>query len=295
MPKSSFPQLFSSIEGSVEVRFSDDAYISSIGIHSHNFIEFAYLAEGYGTEWINDETYSMKPGYFSIIYPWQTHAVQLDAKRPLKYYFTAISMDNFLGAGSVAVELKDLFLRMRPNTASRYYFEGADADVLRRAFTEMLAEYTTRNKWWELSVKARILDVLILFDRRYGGGCQPGRAPVNKSTQQTADILYYIYNNFKDDLSLGMLSEHFELSESYLSALIKSTLGLTFSDYLHNLRLMYACTLLVSTDMSVTDASYASGFQSYRNFVRFFRKQYGVSPMQFRQNNKGQEHMTLTE
>jgi AraC-like DNA-binding protein len=92
-----------------------------------------------------------------------------------------------------------------------------------------------------------------------------------------------------------MLAQYFDLSESYLSALIKSALGLTFSDYLHNLRLMYACTLLVSTDMSVTDISYASGFQSYRNFVRFFRKHYGVNPMQFRKNSFATPHPLLEQ
>jgi AraC-like DNA-binding protein len=156
----------------------------------------------------------------------------------------------------------------------------------------MRKEFTTRNKWWELAVKSKIFDVLILFDRQRGRVTDQMDLLANyNATQQTMDIVFYIYSNFKEDLSLSLLSETFGLSQNYLSTIIKSSLGLTFSEFLHNLRLKYACTLLVSTAMSVTDVAYASGFQSYRNFVRFFKVRYGINPTSFRQVNKDKSHV----
>ena len=289
MQRLDMPKLFLTLEESVNVRYTDDGINASSSIHSHNFIEFAYLVEGHGVEIINNNTFELGPGYFSMIFPWQTHELYFDHSYSVKYFFVAISMDNFLGAGSVALELRDLFFSSASDsTPWTYYYEGNNAKKLELAFQEMFTEYTTRKKWWELSVKSKIYDVLIMFDRQ----CRDNQlnettAKVNSSIRHhNSDILFYIYNNFKEEISLSHLSEYFGLSQNYLSTIIKASLGLTFQDFLHNLRLKYACTLLACTSMSVTDVAYASGFQSYRNFERFFRKNYATSPTQFRYANK---------
>lgn len=283
MPLSKFPQIFPNINESVLVACHEDPVTASISIHSHSFIEFAYVAEGYGVETINQSIYQMKPGYFSIIYPWQTHELHLRNDTPVKYYFVAISMDNFLGAGSVAIELKDLFLLAGGDTPSNHYFDAAEAARLNATFHDMYEEFTTRRKWWELAVKSRIIDIMVLFDRHMHMENKAVNKPVNNTaTRQTMDIIFYIYHNFKDDLSLPLLSKHFGLSENYLSTIIKASLGTAFLDFLQNLRLKYACTLLVSTPVTVTDVAYSAGFQSYRNFVRYFTKHYGMSPTGFR-------------
>lgn len=291
MPAFNIPKLFPSVEQSVIVRYSEDPILSSIGIHSHNFIEFGYIIEGYGVETINQDSFDIKPGYFSIIYPWQTHELRFNPGKTFKYFFVAISMDNFLGIGSVALELKDLFFRSGYTSSPNYYFEGNDILKLNQTFQEMYAELNAKKKWWELSVKSRIFDVLILFDRQLNSQTNERNLQTKHyPSQQTMDIIFYIYSNFKDDLSLSALSEIFGLSQNYLSTIIKACLGLSFSDFLHNLRLKYACSLLASTTMSVTDIAYTSGFQSYRNFVRFFRKYYSVSPMNFRYISNEKNH-----
>lgn len=283
MTSSCFPKLFPTLEESVNVRYSELSYNASISIHSHNFVEFAYVVDGYGKELINQETFDLKPGYFSIIYPWQTHEVLFDSDCKVKYFFVGISMDNFLGAGSVAIDLKELFLHSGYNNTSNFYFEGSDIDKLKMEFQEMYEEFVARKKWWELSVKSKILNVLILFDRLCKNQTHERDALSNNHiTHHTIDIIFYIYSNFKEDLSLTLLSEIFGLSHNYLSTVIKNSLGLTFLDFLHNLRLKYACALLASTPMPVIDVAYASGFQSYRNFARSFKKCYSISPTDFR-------------
>lgn len=279
----SFPEQFIAIDESVTIRYSENPQQSSYSLHSHNFVEFSYLAEGGGIETINQQAFELRPGYFSIIHPWQTHEIRFDTGRSFGYYHVAVSMDNFLGAGSVALDLKDIFLVTGRNGPSAYYFTGADADRLRQAFRDMYEEYATRRKWWELSVKSKITDALILFDRKTADQ-QPDRnvSGSRGTRQQTMDIIYYIYNNFKDEITLPTLSAHFGLSQNYLSTIIKASLGLTFMDFLQNIRLKYACTLLASTSMTVTEIAYASGFQSYRNFERFFHGHYRNSPSQYR-------------
>lgn len=279
------PKMFITLEESVTVSYSENPVNASISIHSHNYIEFAYLVEGRGIEIINQDTFELRPGYFSMIFPWQTHELYFDPNYSVKYFFVAISMDNFLGAGSVALELKDLFFFSGFGSApSTYYYQGNNALKLEQAFKEMFMEYTTRKKWWELSVKSKIYDVLIMFDRqRRNNQLNETNALANSNMKhKNFDIVFYIFNNFKEEISLTHLSEYFGLSQNYLSTIIKASLGLTFQEFLHILRLKYACVLLASTNMSVTDVAYASGFQSYRNFQRFFRKYYTISPTQFR-------------
>jgi AraC-like DNA-binding protein len=280
MQNAVYPMQFLTLNESVVVYYSDDPTYSSIAVHSHNFVEFSYLAEGHGIEMINNVAHEMKPGYFSIINPWQTHELQLDAGVKTKYFYIAISLDNFSGAGSVALDLRDLFLKTGRDSQSYHYFTGEDYETMNAAFQSAYAEFKTRGKWWDLAVKSKIIDILILFDRKRGS--REAEGDVHGAGNQAMEILFYIYNNFKEELSLSALSRHFGLTQNYLSTMIKSALGMNFLDFLQNLRMKYACSLLVSTAMPVTDIAYSSGYQSYRNFVRFFRKLYHISPSQFR-------------
>ena len=55
------------------------------------------------------------------------------------------------------------------------------------------------------------------------------------------------------------------------------------------MRLNYATRLLVSTNQSVTDICYISGFTNFANFSRSFKYRFGISPLQYRKNSSEQK------
>ena len=61
--------------------------------------------------------------------------------------------------------------------------------------------------------------------------------------------------------------------------------GISLVEYMINKRLNYAADLLSTTNKSTLEISSLVGYDSYSCFVRLFKKQFNVSPIQYRQHN----------
>ena len=107
---------------------------------------------------------------------------------------------------------------------------------------------------------------------------QPQNASEASSFMQ---IIKYLNENYEKDVSLKKLSELFHLNSSYVSFLIKNETGLTYSQYLTELRIGKAKELLSHTDLSLAEISEAVGFNDYFYFIKKFKKVVGVTPGHF--------------
>lgn len=98
----------------------------------------------------------------------------------------------------------------------------------------------------------------------------------------TPRILNYLAANLKLPLSLGQVARTFGISKNTLSSIFKQELHTTYLSYLNNLRLESAKKLLKKTSLSIASVSSESGFQSERSFYRFFHRQVGCTPSEYR-------------
>ena len=105
--------------------------------------------------------------------------------------------------------------------------------------------------------------------------------------ERLLEITNYIYANYKD-VTLDDLSEKFFLSKPYLSKYIKEKSGLTFGDILKQVRMKKARALLKSSSMTVENIALTVGYQNVEHFNRLFKKEYLMTPLQYR-NAKNQE------
>ena len=82
------------------------------------------------------------------------------------------------------------------------------------------------------------------------------------------------------------LSEKFNMSSRAVTGIIKQITGNTFSDYLKKLRLSRVARLLIETDRPIQSIATQSGFESANSLLKSFKKEYGVSPTEFRKNKR---------
>ncbi len=85
-----------------------------------------------------------------------------------------------------------------------------------------------------------------------------------------------------DDINLAEVARHCCVSEGHLSRIFHHATGLTFREYLNQVRVERAKSLLLNSGKSVTEIAYESGFQSLSQFHRVFRKVYSSSPGEMR-------------
>ena len=95
-------------------------------------------------------------------------------------------------------------------------------------------------------------------------------------------VLTYLSLNFREQISLDQLSEAMGVSRFHLSHLFSNKLGIGFKEYLNNLRVECAKSILRSTDVPVSEVYAASGFENQRTFNRVFRDSTGQSPRNYR-------------
>lgn len=96
------------------------------------------------------------------------------------------------------------------------------------------------------------------------------------------DVVEYIYLRINEDITLTGLASALGLSQSAVRNIFKKYFGITFNEFVANIRLENAISLILSTNLSVTEIAYLSGFGSLRNFNRLFIKRVGCTPSEYR-------------
>lgn len=259
--------------------------------HRHDFLEFSYVVEGRGAETINDVKHAMVPGTFTFVLPYQVHEIFTDPGHKLVLFNSMFSMDLLMEPGNDQ-GLSDLF--NDSNGLPAYVqFEGAEQEQMTAIIEDMMKEYHGDERYRQTLLKAKLKEILIRFDRRrFGHAGQEEEAAMivkspSRSSQAVWPIIHYIHRNYQEDLALSDLASRFSMSVSRISEVIKQTTGQTFVHFLHDLRLRHACSLLVSTDMSVTEIALEVGYGSYKTFSRIFRESKGIVPKEYRKVEHG--------
>jgi two-component system, response regulator YesN len=107
-----------------------------------------------------------------------------------------------------------------------------------------------------------------------------------KPSQSAADMmeeaLDYIRNNFQTDLGVEQTAEQVGLSVSYFCLLFKQKTGLTFLDYLTNVRMEYACLFLQNTDLKTYEIAEKVGYTDQRYFSQVFKRKMKKTPSEYR-------------
>jgi two-component system response regulator YesN len=104
------------------------------------------------------------------------------------------------------------------------------------------------------------------------------------SSSRTGEIASYIKIHFKDpNLSLQQLSDLFNINISTISASFKNELGISFSEYITNLRMEEARTLLKNGNKPIKEIVRDVGWTDASSFIRIFRQKMGTTPGRWRQ------------
>ncbi|MDQ0256822.1 AraC-like DNA-binding protein [Evansella vedderi] len=252
--------------------------------HRHEFFEFSLVIEGSGREIINDVVHEMKPGTFTFVMPYQIHEIITDPGHSLRLINCNFGMGILINT-SRNLGINNLLFDSEDSLASYIQFEGNVYEKFREVLTDMLLEYQSANIWKNELILAKLVEVLILFDRcRREQLSSEGTLPSWNKREKVMiwDVIQYIHKHYRQKLSLPMLSQHFNMSVSSLSDLFKKQIGQNFVDFLHDIRIRYASSLLVSTDLNISEIALESGFGSYKTFSRVFRERKKVSPAEYR-------------
>ncbi len=91
-----------------------------------------------------------------------------------------------------------------------------------------------------------------------------------------------VTERFRDHLSRAEIAEELAISEGYLSRVVRRAFGMTFTEYVNELRLQRARELILTSRLGIEEIAFQCGFGSHAYFSRVFKKRFGRPPHDLR-------------
>ena len=105
--------------------------------------------------------------------------------------------------------------------------------------------------------------------------------PVQSDSPVIQRVLQMIYTNFNRDLSLEEIAGKMYMNSAYLSRLFKEKTGQGFHEFLTEVRLNHAKTLLERPEFKVGEVAEMSGYHDVSHFISVFKKHTGLTPNEY--------------
>lgn len=103
-------------------------------------------------------------------------------------------------------------------------------------------------------------------------------------SRHISQCIRYIYDHLHEQITIDSLSRQVGLHPCYLASLFKKETGITIHSFIQNKRLETAKNMLKNSAYSCADIANTLCFSSQSHFIRAFRKKYGMTPVEYRQN-----------
>lgn len=240
--------------------------------HMHkNFFELTAVTGGQGEVSANGNPIAVRSGDIFLSYPFDTHKIVSDPADPLRYHFLAFDTVNEPFRYQLERVTKEFTA-----PAERLFCDGEILSSLGRAVYELDGGEAFHTEYC-----SRLLDcVLIRLLRHYFPSGKDFHKP-GREEMLVFSVMNYISTHLYSLTSLTELCREFNYEYSYLSKLFSATASRTLEDYYRHQRMETARALL-HDGYRVSETAEALHYASVYSFSAAFRRQYGISPMQYK-------------
>ena len=246
--------------------------------HKHSFYHLLLFTEGAGTHAIDFKSFAVRPYQIYFMIPGQVHSWNFEgAVDGYVVNFSVPFFQSFL--------LKPDYLEQFP------FFNGVLEDAVvdlpgnvrskvLDIFQQLVAESESSQRLGLDMVKSLLLQLFITI----------GRLSFEQRSATVTSFNYTLLKSFQKLIeqhftSLRLPKEYAELlyiTPNHLNALCKEVLGIPAGEVIRNRIVLEAKRLLVNLKLTIAEIAYALNFEDNSYFTKFFKKQAGLTPEEFR-------------
>ncbi|WP_459481053.1 AraC family transcriptional regulator [Clostridium saccharoperbutylacetonicum] len=261
----------------------------TINEHRHEYIEIVYVLKGEFEQSIEGEKYKMKKGDFCIFDKNTRHASEAINKNHIVInilltpkFFDGVFMHLLSDDNYISNFIVNTLYTMN-STQNFIKFHIDEGTTLHMILQNLLIEYFSESTRSKAAINGYLL---ILFAELSRALIKINEAAVDESQKVIKEkVLNYIRKNYKD-INLKTMANYFNFHPSYLSNLIKKEFGKNLKDLLMEVRMAEACNLLENTNVTIEAIINEIGYVNNSYFYKIFKKQYGCTPIEYRNNIK---------
>lgn len=238
-----------------------------------------YILDGKGIYQVGEQKYQLSKGQGFLIEPEALTFYQADKDDPWSYLWIGI------GGNGVKKLIHNLGLNNR-----QLIFRCDYGEELKEIVFSMLkhTQSTITNQYY---LQSRLYEFFSVMTRDI---------TVDKYEEQTRENLYvqeaitYIRNHYSQGITVTDIAQHLNVNRSYLYTIFKDNLNLSPKEFLTKFRISRAKDQLTLTDFSIEYIASSCGYHNTLTFTRSFKQTIGMTPSQYRENNRVVPRTRLT-
>lgn len=251
-------------------------------VHWHSPVEIIMPIEGTYSLDCSEESYLLNPEDIIIIPPGVLHHLYAAKGRRFIFQLDLKMLGDF-------DDLEAFFSLMQPAILISPEEYPTIHQYCYGLLMEAAKEYSTNAPLHNLSIISKVLQMFVTIGRVYTSSPQRFSAiklgKQQEYTEKFMSICDYVNKHCTEDISLDEISEKAGFSKYHFSRLFKEFSGVTFYKYLNTRRIAVAEKLLLDPDITITEVSIKSGFNSISSFMRMFKIMKNCTPTQYRDLN----------
>ena len=243
---------------------------------THNHLEFEILKiiSGNSTVKISGEEYRVCEGDLVFISPMQVHGVVFD--KALRYEHKCICFDvSLINDKNLSKSLSSEIATVSPVIPAKSPYNPVLSEYFERIYN--LTE--TPNAVYQMEVPAYIT---LVFSTLIKNDLIVNSNVVTKNEDFVFNVINYVENHYAEQISSNDLSSALGFNQSYFCRNFKKNFGMSFSSYLNSYRISKSRKFLEEGGKTITQIAYDVGFSSATAYSKYFKKQFGILPSEYK-------------
>lgn len=257
--------------------------------HYHSELELVYITKSTGTRFIGDNIEQFKEGDLILIgenlpHLWQNDPEYFKDKKEGSAEAFSIHFNKFF-AGENFMKLPEMKgvkgLLDRANQGIK--FTGEIKNQAFGIFNELVELEGVHKLLKLMRFLARLSE-----EKDYEVLSTDGFSfPLHITGDDRVDKVYsFTFNNFKRNIALEEVAELVHLNPTAFCRYFKKSTKKTYSKFLNEIRVGYACKLLIEGRLNISEVGYECGFNNLSNFNRQFKNVMDISPSEYLKKHK---------
>lgn len=249
--------------------------IGNVSRHWHQSLELIVVMKGQVDVNVNNDSYRLDAGDLILINSNEVHELKSD------------------DATMVALQIKLELLKEVVLDVKKMYFDCNTAKTnhpglfknIKRIIAQILQHNINASEFIDLKNASLVYDLIFELCTHFSSDEKEASRHPKEGLDRLRRILDLINSRYSEPISLEEVAKQEFLSVPYLSKYFKNKLGLSFSQYLKDLRLHYAVNDLLNESWTIDKIATNNGFPNSRSFVVAFTEKYGELPSIWRQKH----------
>lgn len=249
-----------------------------VNLHSHNYYEMVYVLSNSGTQYlVGTKRYLLQRGDIILVPPGIGHKPLFPSELAEPYRRIIIWFSTEFIDG-----IKSLLPYDTMQQAGRVFLLRTNSsrwDNIGKHFHIGLKEAHEKKEGWQVALYGNTMQLLTLFWRAMD---EPeNRPPKTEKPELLDNVVSYIEAHLHEKISLTDTANRFFVSESTIGQTFQKKMHVSFYHYVTQRRLIAAKSMILE-EPKLELLGEKVGFSDYSTFYRAFKKEFGISPREYR-------------